>query len=282
MKTISKITLLFLLCLCIDTTLQAQALKLPAASSGQTIIQDFGLGKITVKYARPNAKGRAIFGKMEPFGTVWRTGANNATVISFTEDVTFAGKPVPAGEYALFTIPDKAEWTIILNKTTKQWGAYEYKEADDLLRVKVKTGSTKDKVETFSISFTNVFPTKADLELAWENTVVKVGLTTDIDAKVMASIDEAMKGEKKPYFAAAQYYFENGKDLNKALEWMNAAEIADPKGPWTKLWKGRMQLKNGDKKGAAETAAAGIKLATEAKNAEYVRLNTELLVEAKK
>jgi hypothetical protein len=282
MKTTAKIALLFLLCLLIDTTVKAQGLKMPAASSGQTIIQEFGLGKITVKYARPNTNGRHVFGKLEPYGTVWRTGANSATVISFTEDVTLAGKPVPAGEYALFTIPGKDEWTVILNKTTKQWGAYEYKEADDFLRVKVKAGSSKDKVETFSISFTDVFPTKANMQIAWDNTVVNIGLATEIDAKVMASIDEAMKGEKKPYFAAAQYYFENGKDLNKALEWMNAAEVADPKGPWTKLWKGRMQLKNGDKKGAAETAAAGIKLATESNNSEYVRLNTELLVEAKK
>jgi len=150
------------------------------------------------------------------------------------------------------------------------------------LRVRVKAGNGKDKVETFTIGFTDVFPTKAVLQIAWENTIVKVDLTTDIDAKVMASIDEAMKGEKKPYFAAAQYYFENGKDLNKALEWMNAAEVADPTGPWTKLWKGRMQLKNGDKKGAAESAEAGIKLATEAKIPEYIRLNTELQMQAKK
>lgn len=282
MKTISKIALLSLFCLYLESTAQAQSVNIPAASSGQTIIQDFGLGKVTVKYSRPNTKGRQVFGKMEQYGAVWRTGANSATVISFTEDVTFAGKPVPAGEYALFTIPEKSEWTVILNKNTKQWGAYEYKEADDFLRVKVKAGSTKDKTETFNISFTDVYPGKASLQLAWENTVLKVDLTTEYDAKVMASIDAAMKGEKKPYFQAAQYYFENGKDLNKALEWMNAAEAADPKGPWTKLWKGRMQLKNGDKKGAAESAAAGIQLATEAKIPEYVRLNSELLIEAKK
>jgi hypothetical protein len=282
MKAIVKITALLMLCLSISTGLNAQGIKMPQASSGQTLIQDFGLGQITVKYSRPNTKGRTVFGELEPYGTVWRTGANSATVITFTEDVTFAGKPVPAGEYALFSIPEKGEWTVILNKTTKQWGAYEYKEADDFLRVKVKAGTSKDKAETFTIGFINVLPTTAQLQLAWGNTVVNIDLTTEIDAKVMASIDEAMKGEKKPYFQAAQYYYENGKDLNKAIEWMNAAEIADPKGPWTRLWKGRMQLKNGDKKGAAESAAIGIKLATEMKNPEYIRLNTELLVQAKK
>lgn len=282
MKTTLKITMLLILALCLQTELKAQGIKMPQASSGQTIIQDFGLGKITVKYSRPNTKGRKVFGELEPYGAVWRTGANSATVITFTEAVTFEGKPVPAGEYALFTIPGKGEWTVILNKTTQQWGAYDYKEAEDVLRVTVKPVTLKDKVESFKIDFADVNPTKAVLTLAWGNTLVPVSLTTDVDTKVMASIDEAMKGDKKPYFAAAQYYFENGKDLNKALEWMNAAEAADQKGPWVRLWKGRVQLKMGDKKGAAASAEAGIKLAEEAKNPEYVRLNTALLAEAKK
>lgn len=282
MKTTFKITLLLVLALCLSTASKAQGIKVPQPSSGQTLIQDFGLGKITVTYSRPNTKGRKVFGELEPYGTVWRTGANSATVITFTEDVTFEGKPVPAGSYALFTIPGKSEWTVILNKTTKQWGAYDYKEAEDFLRVSVKPIKLKDKVETFKIDFAEVNPTKAVLTMAWDNTVIPVNLTTDIDTKVMASIDEAMKSEKKPYFQAATYYLENGKDLNKALEWMNAAETADPKGPWIRLWKGRVQLKMGDKKGAAASAEAGIKLAAEAKNPEYIRLNTALLADTKK
>lgn len=282
MKTTLKITLLCALAICLHTELKAQGIKMPQPSSGQTIVQDFGVGKITVKYSRPNTKGRKVFGELEPYGAVWRTGANSATVITFTEDVTFEGKPVPAGEYALFTIPGKSEWTVILNKTTQQWGAYDYKEGQDFLRVTVKPVALKDKIESFKIDFADVYPTKAVLTMAWDHTLIPVNLTTDIDAKVMASIDEAMKGEKKPYFQAAQYYLENGKDLNKALEWMNAAEAADPKGPWIRLWKGRVQLKMGDKKGAAESAQAGIKLATEAKNPEYIRLNTALLADSKK
>lgn len=282
MKTTVKIATFLVLALCLNTVSKAQGIKMPQPSSGQTLIQDFGLGKITVKYSRPNTKGRKVFGELEPYGAVWRTGANSATVITFTEDVTFEGKPVPAGEYALFTIPGKSDWTVILNKTTNQWGAYDYKEAQDFLRVSVKPVTLKDKVETFKIDFEEVNPTNAKLTLAWDHILIPVTLTTDIDTKVMASIDEAMKAEKKPYFQAATYYLENGKDLNKALEWMNAAEAADPKGPWIRLWKGRVQLKMGDKKGAAASAEAGIKLATEAKNPEYVRLNTALLAETKK
>lgn len=274
--------MLLALTVALTTEIQAQGLKMPQASTAQTITQNFGLGKITLSYSRPNVKGRKIFGAMEPYGTVWRTGANSATMISFSEPVKIDGKEIPAGDYGLFTIPGKDEWTVIFNKGAKQWGAYEYKEAEDVLRIRVKADKLKDKVETFSIQFADVYPTTAKLQLMWENTALSVPLSTDVDAKVMAGIEEAMKGDKKPYFQAAQYYFENGKDLNKALEWANAAEAENPKAPYIRLWKGRIQLKMGDKAGAAKTAAAGLQLATDTKNQEYVRLCTALLNDAKK
>lgn len=281
MKTL-KTALLVLLTMTIHSGLKAQGIKLPQPSSGQTITQDFGLGKITVKYSRPNTKGRKIFGEMEPYAAVWRTGANSATTINFTEDVKIEGQAVPAGEYAIFTIPGKNDWTIILNKNTKQWGAYDYKQSEDFLRVNVKAAVLNTRAETFTIEFADVYPTTATLQLMWDKTIVPIKLTTDIDAKVMANIDEAMKGDKKPYMSAAQYYLENGKDLKKALEWMNAAEAEDAKAPWVRLWKGRIQLKMGDKKGAAASAEAGIKLAEDAKIPEYIRLNSALLAETKK
>lgn len=260
---------------------QAQGFKMPQASSAQTITQEFGLGKITVSYSRPNAKGRKIFGGLEPYGKVWRTGANSATVITFTDEVTLEGNKVPAGEYALFTIPDTKEWTIILNKTTKQWGAYEYKQADDFLRFKVKPVKTAQPVETFTIQFANVMPSTADLHLMWERTDLDLHLTADNDSRIMANIETAMNGEKKPYFAAAQYYYENGKDLNKALEWINEAEKTNPKAPYFKLWKARILLKMGNRTAAAATAQEGINLAKEQKNDEYVKLNEAVLAQAK-
>ena len=282
MKLTIKTILLLLVVWGMQLEVNAQGLKMPQASSGQTLIQDFGLGKITITYSRPNTKGRKVFGDLEPFDKVWRTGANSATVIKLTESVNLNGKIVPAGEYGLFTIPNPTEWTVILSKTAQQWGAYTYKESDDVLRFKVKPTVLKDKVETFTIQFANVLPTSAQLQLMWENTAISINLTTSIDEKVMANIDEAMKGEKKPYFQAAQYYYENGKSLKTALNWMNEAEKADPKAPWVKLWKGRVLLKLGDKEAAQVTAKEGIALATEAKNDEYIRLNTQLLAEAKK
>mgnify|MGYP006145168071 FL=1 len=282
MKSSIKFILVLFVLITLGENLQAQGLKMPQPSTPQTITQDFGLGKISVSYSRPNAKGRKIFGALEPYGKVWRTGANSATVIKFSEDIKVEGKDLAAGEYALFTIPGKTEWTIIFNKGTKEWGAYTYSEANDVLRVKVKPTALKDKVETFTIQFASVYDTSAQLQLAWENTLVSVNLTTSVDDRVMANIAEAMKGDKKPYFQAAIYYYNNGKDLKTALAWMNEAEKQMTDAPWVKLWKGRVQLKMGDKAGAAQTAQEGIEIATKIKNDEYIRLNTQLLAETKK
>jgi hypothetical protein len=282
MKTMIRSFVLLIVVLGLQMESKAQGIQMPQASSGQTIVQDFGLGKITLTYSRPSMKGRKIFGALEPYDIVWRTGANSATVIKFTDAITIEGKNIPAGEYGLFTIPNKTEWTVILSKTSKTWGSYTYNEADDFVRFKVKPTTLTAPIETFTMQFADVKPTTAKLQLMWEKTAVSLNLSTSIDEKVMASIDAAMKGEKKPYFQAAQYYFENGKDLKTALSWMNEAEKADPKAPWVKLWKGRVQLKMGDKAGAQATAQSGIAIATEIKNGEYVRLNTQLLAEAKK
>jgi len=258
---------------------KAQVL-MPQASSAQTLIQEFGLGQITVKYSRPNIKGRNISTDLAPNGEVWRTGANNATVITITEAITMEGNQVAPGEYALFTIPGKDEWTIILNKETKQWGAYSYKQSEDVLRFKVKPVKLNDRVETFNIAFNNVMLNIARLDLLWGNTRVSINMSTDVDAKVMARIDEAMKSDKKPYYEAAVYYYENGKDLKKALEWINIAEASDQKAPWFKYQKARIQLKMGDKAGAAQTAKAGIEAAKAMNNAEYIRLNGKILTSA--
>lgn len=196
MKLSIKSVMLFVALLGAVDFANAQGAKFPQPSSGQTIIQDFGLGKITLTYSRPNVKGRKIFGGMEPMGVVWRNGANAATRIKFTDAVKIEGKDLPAGEYGLFSIPGKNEWTVIFNKIADQWGAYEYKESDDVLRIKVKTIALKDKVETLSMQFSAVSETSAQLNMMWENSAYSINITTSIDEKVMANIAEAMKGEK--------------------------------------------------------------------------------------
>ena len=260
----------------------AQAPRIPEASSTQTIIQDFGLGKITVTYSRPNVLGRVIFGGINPYGQVWRTGANSATTITFSESVVMEGNKVPAGTYSLFSIPEKDEWTIILNKTAKQWGAYSYKQADDFLRFKVKPIKLDEKRESFTIQFANVTTKSSDLHLVWDHTEVSIHLETDDDAQITANIDELMKGDpaKRPYFNAIQYYWVNNKDMKKALGWALEAQKVDPKGPWYKLWEARVHLKMGDKPAAATAAKQGIELAKASNDYEYVRLNQEALDQA--
>lgn len=255
----------------------------PQPSSTQNITQDFGLGKVYLVYSRPNVKGRKIFGGMEPYGTVWRTGANSATVIRFTYEVTMEGKKVPAGEYGLFSIPGEKEWTIILSKQPKQWGAYSYKEADDFLRFSLKTEHLPSLTETMTLNFTDVMPGSCNLRMMWEHSSFTIYMTNDIDIRVMAKIDSAMNTAKKPYYEAVIYYYNNNKDMNKALEW--ATELERDKGfpPFVpKLWKARILLRKGDKAGAIAVAKAGAQAAEASKTPEYVRLNNEVIAQAKK
>jgi len=259
----------------------AQAPRIPEASPTQTIIQDFGLGKVTVTYSRPSVKGRLIFGGINPYGQVWRTGANAATTINFSENVIIEGHNVPAGSYSLFTIPEKDMWTVILNKTVKQWGAYSYKKADDFLRFQVKPIYLDEKRETFTIQFANETTRSSDLYLVWDHTAIAIHLNTDDDAQITANIDELMKGNRKPYyFNAIQYYYENNKDMKKALGWALEAEKVEPKGPWFRLWEARIRLKMGDKDAAIAAAKEGIRLAKESNDDEYVRLNQAVLDQA--
>ena len=255
----------------------------PQPSSSQTITQQFGLGTITLTYSRPNVKGRKIFGYVEPYDKVWRTGANSATVITFSDDVTVEGNKVPAGEYGLFSIPGENQWTIILSKKAKQWGAYTYNQADDYVRFTVKPVKLPRPVETFTLAFENMFPTNGELHLLWENTFLAIHLTSDIDAKVMARIDSAMQTDKKPYYDAVIYYWNNNKDMNKALEWANQLEKMPGMPPMVaKLWTARVLLKKGDKASAIATAQEGVKAANQMKSDEYVRLNQEVIAEAGK
>jgi hypothetical protein len=276
-----KLSHLLAIALSISTAADAQIT--PQPSSSQTVTQGFGLGTITLNYSRPNVKGREIFGYVEPYNKVWRTGANSATVITFSDDVTLEGNKVAAGEYGLFTIPGQDQWTVILSKKAKQWGAYTYNQADDYLRFNVKPVKLQQPVETFALQFENMYPTTGELHLLWENTSLTIHLACDIDAKVMARIDSAMHTDKKPYYAAVIYYYNNNKDMNQALEWANQLEKVPGMPPMVaKLWKARVLLKKGDKTAAITTAKEGVKAATDAKSDEYVRLNTEVIEQAGK
>lgn len=159
-----KITLTFIALVAMIQFSTAQ--DKPASPKAQ-ISGESGAATVKIVYCQPSARGRQIMGSLVPYGEVWRTGANEATTIEFDKPVKIEGKEVAAGKYALFTIPGETEWTIILNKDSKQWGAYKYNEKDDVLRVKVKSAKASAFVETFTIQFIN-----DEINLSWENTSV--------------------------------------------------------------------------------------------------------------
>lgn len=262
-------------------------IKMPAASPTQTLTQDFGLGKIEIVYSRPALKGRAAFKKgsvLAPTDVIWRTGANGATKVTFSHPVTIGGKTLAAGAYALFTIPGEKEWTIIFNTNSNSWGSFSYKEAEDVVRFKVKSIATNTSTENFTINVDNITPENAAISLKWANTLVSIPVSTDIKPTIRRQVEEAL-GATNPnpnvYQAAASFYYDLDKDFKKALVNIEKAIIANQKAYWLLLMKGKIQKELGDKAGAKASAEACIKLATEEKNEDYVRNGKELIAALK-
>jgi type IV secretory pathway VirB9-like protein len=264
-------------------TLSFAQIKTPQPSPNASFKQTFGLGEISVNYSRPQAKGRVIFGDLVPFDKLWRTGANASTKVSFTDDVTIEGNKLPAGEYALYTIPGKMEWTLIFHKNIKLWGLGdpgEYKEENDALRIKVKP-QMSSLVENLTISVSDVTANTCKMNLEWEKTRVTFNVSTDIDAKISASIEKTLnpKPDANSYFSAASYYFENDKDLNKALDWVNLAIAARPDAFWMVHLKAKIYKKLNNKVAATEAAMLSKEIASKEGNADYVALNDKLIAE---
>ncbi len=262
---------------------EAQPLRTPAPSTTQTIKQDFGLGTIELSYSRPNMKGRKIYGDLVPFGNVWRTGANQATTLTFSDEVLIGGTKVPAGKYGLLTIPGKDNWMVIVTKQTDVTSPAAYKQENDVVRVNVKPIAIPGGVsfETFSMQFQNVKPTSTELNMIWDNTMVALPITTDVEKKVMAQIDNLMNKDNRPYFNAAMYYMDNGKDMNQALTWLDKAIEQNPKAFWVHHQRANALAKQGKKAEAKIAANKSIELAREAKNDDYVKLNETLLISLK-
>ena len=259
----------------------AQQIKAPAPSPPQYVKQDFGLSSIELSYSRPAVKGRPIFGDLVPFAKIWRTGANQATTLVFGDDMLIGGTKVMAGKYGLLTIPGPTEWTIIITKQLDVTNPADYKQDQDVVRVTGKTAELPFSVENFTILFDNVTASKCDLDLVWDKTIVTLPLQTEIDSKIMAQIDNTMNKDNRPYYTAAMYYLDNGKDLNKALEWFNKATEQNPDAYFIFYQKARCQAKLGRKQDAVATAQKSIQLARTANNTDYVTLNEKLIASLK-
>lgn len=263
---------------------QAPKVEFPAPSPAAIIKQRVGLTDVEIDYSRPGRKGRDVFTLLAPYGMVWRTGANTETRITFSTAVKLNGADIPAGTYGLYTIPGETEWTVIIDKNAKMWGAYTYDPKDDLVRFKATPVALADPVETFTIEFSDLRDTSATLNLIWDKVRVPLKLEVDFVPQVVAQIDAAMAAEgTKPYMASAQFYLEYGLDLKKALGWVDAALADKPDAYYLLLLRARILAKTGDRDeaiAAANRAIAAAKKVADAQpaaSAEYVRLSQDLI-----
>ncbi len=252
--------------------------RTPQPSPKCTVTQTVGLTDVVIEYSRPSMKGRTIFGDLVPFGKMWRTGANQNSMISFSEDVTIDGKTLKKGKYAIFTTPKAESWDVFFYSTTDNWGVPEnWSDANVALRTLVKPESLSRPVESFTININNLDNNFANLEISWERTLIPIRFNVPTEKTAMANIEKALSGPTGgDYFSAAQYYYQSNGDMNKALTYINKAlELNKDKPFWYSRQKSLIQAKLGDKKGAVETAKISLAAAQAAKNADYVKMNEE-------
>lgn len=277
MKTILS---LFLIAVGFSSFAQVRTPAPSPAASTSTVV---GLTDVKIDYSRPRAKGRKIFGDgsgfVVPYGKIWRAGANNGTIISFSDDVTVEGTKVPAGKYLIFAWAGASEWTITLYKDIELGGDYDhYDKTKEAANFKVKSEKLTERVEMLTYNITDLSDDSkwAKIQLAWENTSVKFSIGVDFDATVMKSIEASTKVNPGVYFQSAVYYLENGKDLKQAKEWIDLAAKANPKAFWIYYQKARIEKALGDKAGAMASSKKSWEEATAQNNRDYVAMNEEL------
>lgn len=275
-----KIFILFAIVIA-NLTSEAQV-KTPQSSPKTTILQAVGLTDVEINYSRPSARGRSVFGNLIPFGKVWRTGANENTTVSFSDDVIIDGKTLKKGIYSLFTIPKIESWEIIFYKTIDNWGnPEEWKEENVALRATVKPEILNKGVETLTIGISGLDNNYAYLEIYWENSYAALKFEVPTQQKATANIEKALAGPvAADYFSAAQFLFQSNGDNEKALVYVNKAlDMSKDKPFWYNRLKSLIQAKLGDKKGAIETAKLSLAAAEIAKNQDYVKMNKDSIID---
>lgn len=257
--------------------------KTPRSSPFSKIEQKVGLTDVMLEFSRPGVKGRTIFGDLVPYGKLWRTGANANTKISFSTDVTVNGQELKAGSYAMYTIPDKDAWEVIFYTDTNNSGTPKnWDEAKVAVKTTANVQPMPVKIETFTISFDDLTSNSAVIGLLWENTYVGVQFETPTDKVALASIEKTMNGPTaNDYYAAAVYFKNEGKDIAKAIEWIDKAVAMTKEKPrfWVYRQQSLIYAKAGNKKGAVAAAKTSLDLATKAGNEGYVKMNKESLKE---
>ena len=259
--------------------------KTPQPSPKAIVQQTVGLTDVEIEYSRPSAKGRIIFGDLVPFGKLWRTGANENTTVSFSDDVFINGAVLKKGKYALYTTPKADMWEVVFYSATDNWGNPDNWDVNKVaVLTNVNPITLGKSVETLTIAVNNLTNDSATLDISWEKTMVSIKFEVPTQKSAMASIEKALAGPTAgDYFSSAQYYFQSNGDLNKALEYVNKAlSMAKPGSDipfWQLRQKSLIQAKLGDKAGAIATANQSLAAAEKAKNNDYVKMNNDSIKE---
>lgn len=268
---------------CLSFTGNSQtALKLPSLSPNAKIVQDFSLSNIEISYSRPSKRGREIFGDVVGYGRVWRTGANSATKIKFGEDVEINSIRIKAGEYVLYTIPNKDKWEVIFNLGTTPFGPEGYEKANDVARFFIEPTRIPNMCQTFSIEISEITFSTCKIDLMWEKTKVSIPVKAHNEETIGKNIDNAVNHFSIPYFQAANYIFETNGDIEKAKEYVDKALLQDPKAYYMWYLKARIEMKTGNNKEAAEAAKKSMETSAGTTfEADYKHNNQKILDEIK-
>lgn len=253
----------------------------PRPSPTSTVTQAVGLSEVSITYARPGVKGRTVFGDLEGWDKVWRTGANEATTITLSHDAKVEGKALSAGTYALFTIPrESGKWTVIFNKEAEQWGAFQHKEGEDALRVDV-TPKKASHQEWFEIGFGDLTTSSAQVEIHWQET--GYGFKVEFDTAGLAVEVSAKEGAADPRAAYgwAQYFYDAEVHGEKALELITIAAEAQ-KRYWPLALKARIHQRLDQTKEAKAAAMKAIELAPSDQFAEQAKAQADELAKEMK
>ena len=241
---------------------EEKKIEFPAASQHAVVKQRVGLTDVEVDYSRPNKNNREIFGGLVPYGKLWRTGANAVTKIKFSKPVRLGGNEIPAGDYALFTIPTANQWTIIVSKDAKLQSAADYKQENDAARINAKPESIPETIETFTIELADVKGASGTLNFLWDKTRVPVKLTTDDVEQVSKQLDVVVSAgtplDPRTAYQAAAFYYDNNKDMNQAAKWIDQALEKNPDAYFMHYKKAQIQAKLGNKKEAVASAQKAI------------------------
>lgn len=261
-------------------TLQVEAqIQTPAASPKSTFTQVVGLTTISGEYSRPGIKGRTIFAVdgLVPFGKIWRTGANSATKLSFSDDVKVAGQDLAAGDYAILTVPNATSWEVQFHAhESSNWSSYRDKEPTLSVNVDVYNLPDGVQLENFTIHIGEIKSNTCTIEFLWDQTLVAVPVEVEVDARVMKNIEDVLAGPSAgDYYTAGTYFYNSGKDLNKALKYIQKATHTDNPRFWQVRMESEVLAKLGRYKEAVAAAEKSKTLATEAGNNDYIKINSD-------